>query len=319
MDKVALVTGGKGYLGSHVCKELKKQNWKVISLDAKGDYESHPYADYQFSFTDIRNRNKLNEIFEAFNIDTVFHFAGKIEVGESFKYPTWFWDVNVGGTSCLLNMMNQHNIKKIIFSSTAAVYEPMHLPIKEHWGLCSNSVYGDTKMACETMIRQSQMKYGIFRYFNLAGADIENDIGENHQPETHLIPQIFKNLNNFTINGNDYGTPDGTCIRDYVHVSDVAEIHVKAASYIDNESFTYNLGTGKGHSILEIIKLIEMNTGVKVNYQFGERRLGDPDILVADISNAQKFLGYQPKYDINDIIKTAYKWHLKQNKGETVV
>ena len=309
MDKVALVTGGKGYLGSHVCKELKKQNWKVISLDAKGDYESHPYADYQFAFTDIRNRNKLNEIFEAFNIDTVFHFAGKIEVGESFKYPTWFWDVNVGGTSCLLNMMNQHNIKKIIFSSTAAVYEPMHLPIKEHWGLCSNSVYGDTKMACETMIRQSQMKYGIFRYFNLAGADIENDIGENHQPETHLIPQIFKNLNNFTINGNDYGTPDGTCIRDYVHVSDLSRAHISALKAIESREVNeiYNVGSGTGYSVHEVISQIEQTIGRSTDARVVSRRAGDSPKLIAGIEKIQKDLGWQPTRSLKEMIDSSWQ------------
>ena len=314
MEKTALVTGANGYLGSHICKYLTRNGWNVFAFDNSKRY-THPYYSHIDYYSDIRNKNRLRSIFAEHKFDTVFHLAGRIEVGESMKHPTEFWDVNVGGTANLLNVMDEFGVNKIIFSSTAAVYEPTSYPIKEHWGQAFNSVYGNTKMSCERMISDSHMKYGIFRYFNLAGADAELDIGENHEPETHLIPNIFKNLNKFIINGNDYGTKDGTCVRDYVHVTDVAEMHIKAATHIDNNSsFILNLGTGTGHSILEIIKIVESITDTWVNYEFGERRIGDPDILVANISLAKTILGYEPKHDIKSIIQSAYNWHLKQEK-----
>lgn len=314
MEKSALVTGATGYLGSHICKYLTRDGWNVFALDNKKQFV-HSYYNHIDTYSDIRDKRRLQAIFNEHQFDVVFHLAGRIEVGESMNHPTEFWDVNVGGTANLLNVMNEHGVRKIIFSSTAAVYEPNTIPLKEHWEIAPNSVYGNTKLACEHMIQDSGMNYCIFRYFNLAGADRECDIGENHEPETHLIPNIFKNLNKFVINGNDYTTPDGTCIRDYVHVTDVAEAHVYAADHVDN--FILNLGTGRGYSILEIIKIVEEVTGQKINYEFGEKRAGDPGILIADISAAKRFMNYEPKYDIRDIIQTAYKWHLKQEKKVT--
>lgn len=310
MAKTAFVTGGAGYLGSQLSKYLKKAGWNVIVYDIKP--ATHRYFDSCY-IGDIRDRERLNEVmgYTTHKIDTVFHCASRIEVGESMKHPTEFWEVNAGGTSILLNAMKKHGINKIIFSSTAAVYLPGPFPIPEHE--CTtpdNSVYGSSKIACENMIMESGFKYGIFRYFNLAGADPEGDIGENHDPETHLIPNIFRNLNNFNIFGGDYKTNDGTCVRDYVHVADVADIHIYADEYLENnDSFIVNLGTGFGYSILEIIKLIDSHLGIKVNYHIAERRAGDPDKLVADITLAQKLLRYQPKHDIISILKTAYEWH----------
>lgn len=309
MEKTALVTGANGYLGSHICKYLQRDGWNVFAFDNNKKY-SHSYYNHIDYYSDIRDKQRLRSIFSEHSFDTVFHLAGRIEVGESMKHPTEFWDVNVAGTANLLNVMNEYGVKKIIFSSTAAVYEPTSYPIKEHWPLANNSVYGNTKIACERMIQDSHMKYGIFRYFNLAGCDDEADIGENHEPETHLIPNIFKNLNSFVVNGIDYNTPDGTCIRDYVHVGDIARAHINAAKYIENnQPFILNLGTGVGHSILDIIKMIEEVTGEKVKYTIGAKRLGDPDTLVANINRAKELLGYEPRYDIRSIIETAYKWH----------
>lgn len=315
MGKVALVTGGKGYLGSHLCKELKDNGWYVVILDRKDNKFVHSFYDKCITQTDIRHREKLMYVFDNCDIDVVFHLAGRIEVGESMKYPAEFWDVNVGGTSALIYAMEYAGVKKIIFSSSAAVYRKKNGAISEEDELSNNSVYGNTKLACEQMIKDSGFKYGILRYFNLAGSHPVENIGENHTHETHLIPKILENLNSFIINGDDYGTADGTCIRDYVHVCDVANAHLLAADYLDNnDSFTANLGLGKGHSIKEIIKVIEDELNLKVNYSIKERRSGDPDILIADISKAQKLLNYQPKYDIKDIIKTAYKWHLQKER-----
>jgi UDP-glucose 4-epimerase len=316
MAKTALVTGGKGYLGSHVCKVLKQNGWEVVIYEDCGRKYVHSYYDEVYAMSDIRNKDRLQLVFDRHKIDTVFHFAGRIEVGESMKYPTYFWDVNVGGTSNLLDVMNYFDVRKILFSSTAAVYEPTPYSLSENSAFGNNSVYANTKIACERMIKDSGFKYGIFRYFNLAGASLDGEIGENHLPETHLIPNIFSNNQDFTINGNDYKTIDGTCIRDYVHVCDVADAHLLGLDYINKteKSFTLNLGTGVGISVLEIIHIIEKETGMKIHYKFGERRNGDPDILVANINEVKKVLGYKPKHDIVSIIKTAYQWHLNQEK-----
>lgn len=314
--RTALVTGGAGYLGSHLCRKLKESGWNVIVFDRKNILDSYHSYYTKWFVGDITDYERVLEVLSYKNIDCVFHLAGRIEVGLSRKQPDDFWNANVVGTCNVLRAMKWWGIKKIVFSSTAAVYKPMPYSLSENSQIESNSVYGNTKIACENMIRDFGIKHGIFRFFNLAGAHPDCKIGETHMPETHLIPNIFKNLNNFRIYGNDYKTIDGTCIRDYVHVCDVADAHLLAADYLDNnDSFTLNLGTGLGMSIKEIIQLIELETGLKVNYTFDERRPGDPDILVANISKAKSLIGYNPRYDVVDIIKTAYEWH---KKGEVV-
>lgn len=313
MEKTILVTGGLGYLGSHICKYLHRDGYKVVVYD-RSDNLSHEYFDYFYSH-DIRDEFNLVQAFSQNKIDAVIHLAGRIEVGESMKHPIEFWNNNVAGTSTLLSVMSAFNVKNIVFSSTAAVYDPTDYPIREERRFANNSVYGNTKISCERMIQDSKMNYGIFRYFNLAGCDPEIDIGENHEPETHLIPNIFKNINNFVINGNEYLTDDGTCVRDYVHVSDVAHAHIKALDMImKDKSFILNLGTGKGHSILEIIDIVQETVGRKVNYTFGPKREGDPDYLVANVDRARELLGYLPQHDIRSIVETAYKWYEKLNR-----
>lgn len=311
--KTALVTGCAGYLGSHICKYLKNNGWNVIGLDVK--YPDHRYYN-AFERCDVRDRLDVDYIFWRYKIDAVFHLAGRIEVGDSMKNPTEFWEVNTGGTCVVLNAMKRHNVKYILYSSTAGVYWPGKLPLKETEAVIDNHVYGSSKFAAENAILDSGIKYIIFRYFNLAGADPENDIGENHEPETHLIPRILQNLNSFELYGDDYDTPDGSCIRDYVHVSDVAEAHISGVEYLMNggESQLLNLGTGKGHSNYEIINLINDELGLPVKYKIKARRQGDPDQLVADITLAQKVLNYHPKHDILSILKTAYEWHKKHDK-----
>lgn len=311
--KTALVTGGSGYLGSHLSKTLKRDGWNVVNFDILRP--THEYCDLYVD-GDICDSYEVRSIFDKIDIDTVFHLAGRIEVGESKIHPTEFWHVNVGGTTNLLNAMSYWGIQDIIFSSTAGVYPERDYPLTENELVVHNNPYANTKIACEQAIKDSGLDYIIFRYFNLAGADPEGNLGECHLPETHLIPRILQNLNNFTINGNDYNTPDGTCIRDYIHVSDVADAHLYGAYYLKNggNSKTLNLGTGKGYSILEIIKLIEEITGEKVNYNFLPRREGDPKCLIADASLAEQVLTFRPNYDIVDIIETAYKWHKKNDK-----
>lgn len=254
----------------------------------------------------------VNTVFSQEKIDTVFHLVARIEVGESQKDSTEFWEVNVGGTVIVLNAMKKHGVKNIIFSSTAGVYFSSSILIPEDEATTNNSVYSNTKLSCENAIIDSGLNYIIFRYFNLAGAD--DDLGENHNPETHLIPKILQNLNNFKIYGNDYRTPDGTCIRDYVHVLDVVEAHMSAVKYLDGggKSILLNLGTGKGYSVLEVIDVVEKVTGEKVNYSFEEKREGDPKHLVANINLARETINYEPQHEIYSIVKSAYEWEKKR-------
>lgn len=314
MAKTALITGCAGYLGSHLTKSLKKAGWNTIGL-AHNRTTKNPYLDF-IEYGDIRDEKILNNIFKHVNVDTVFHCAARIEAGMSFDEPTEFYSVNAGGTMNLLNCMWHNDVKNIVFSSTAAVYEASNTPLKEDDPKTDNSPYGYSKFCAEAAIRASGLNHVIFRYFNLTGADPDGEFGEAHEPETHLIPKLLQNLNNFTINGNDYNTPDGTCIRDYVHVTDIANAHSDAGKYLLNggNSITMNLGTGQGLTILQIIEKLEQVTGKKVNYTVQPRRAGDADSLIADISLAKEVLNYQPKYDIMAILETAYDWQTQNEK-----
>lgn len=318
--KTALVTGGSGYLGSHLCKYLKQSGWSVVAIDIVRP--KHSYYDV-FQYVDVRNHEIINYLFLKTKIDAVFHMAGRIEIGESIKNPTEFWEVNTGGTCTILNAMKKHEVKYFVYSSTAGVYKPdrinklFDIPISEMDNVTfDHNPYSASKLASENAIKQSGINYMIFRYFNLAGADEELDIGENHKPETHLIPRIFQNLNNFELYGDDYDTEDGSCVRDYVHVTDVAKAHITGLEYLmsGGQSVLMNLGTGKGHSNLEIINLIKNKLNLPVKYTVVSRRQGDPDSLVADINLAQKVLNFKPRYDIMDILQTAYDWHLRNDK-----
>lgn len=318
--KTALVTGGSGYLGSHLCKYLKQSGWSVVAIDIVRP--KHSYYDV-FQYVDVRNHEVINYLFLKTKIDAVFHMAGRIEIGESVKNPTEFWEVNTGGTCTILNAMKKHGVKYFVYSSTAGVYKPdrinklFDIPISEMDDVTfDHNPYSASKLASENAIKQSGINYMIFRYFNLAGADEELDIGENHEPETHLIPRIFQNLNNFELYGDDYDTEDGSCVRDYVHVTDVAKAHITGLEYLmsGGQSVLMNLGTGKGHSNLEIINLIKNKLNLPVKYTVVSRRQGDPDSLVADINLAQKVLQFKPRYDIMDILQTAYDWHLRNDK-----
>jgi UDP-glucose 4-epimerase len=285
---------------------LKKEGWNVILYDIKPP--SHTYFD-NLIIDDILNREMVRTVFRINKIDVVFHLAGRIEVGLSFEDPTKFWEVNVGGTLIVLDAMKNHGCDTIFFSSTAGVYFCGRIPVDEDECTIDNSVYSNTKLCCERAIEDSGLNFVIFRYFNLAGAD--DDLGENHEPETHLIPLILGNLNNVTINGDDYSTPDGTCVRDYVHVLDVVDAHIEALN-LEEKNILVNLGSGVGYSNLEVVQTIEKITGEKVNYKIGPRREGDPDFLVANINLAKKLLNYEPKHDIESIIKTAYAWQKKR-------
>ena len=319
--KTALITGGAGYLGTHLAKVLKQAGYTTICIDKKST--NCKYYDIRYQ-CDVRSLDRLEYIFNnmARKIDVVFHLAGRIEVSESWIEPEEFWSTNVGGTANVIKLMKQYGIKNIVYSSTAAVYESSKEPLTEKNPIALDNPYARTKYAAEDAIRDSGLNGIIFRYFNLAGADPDCEMGENHEPETHLIPLLFKNLNNFAINGNDYDTDDGTCVRDYVHVSDVADAHVMAAKYLDimrpyKGIRVLNLGTGVGCSILNIIQLTVEHLKLPCAYHYVERRKGDPDSLVADISLANAVLDFKPKHDIVSILKTAYAWNNKHNEEKT--
>lgn len=312
--RTALITGCAGYLGSHLVKSLKQAGWRTVGI-AHNRKTTNKYLD-MVHYCDIRDRGELMRVFDRFDIDTVFHLAGRIEAGISFQEPTAFYDVNTGGTTALLDVMHHYGVKNIVFSSTAAVYKASDTPLKEDDEKAENSPYGTSKLCAESAIRASGLNYVIFRYFNLTGADPDGEFGEAHEPETHLIPRLLQNLNSFTINGINYNTPDGTCIRDYVHVTDIADAHSNAGQYLidGGKSIICNLGTGQGSSILDIVKRLEEIIGRAVVIHVGERRSGDADSLVADISLAKEVLNYRPKHDIISMLQTAYDWQIKNEK-----
>jgi UDP-glucose 4-epimerase len=311
--KTALITGVSGYLGSHLAKALKLSGWRVAGLDLR--HTDNQYVD-AFYPCDVTNQSDLYTIFDREDVHTVFHLAGRIEVGESVKHPTRFWHHNTMGTNSLVESMVFWGVRNIVYSSTAGLYSSSSDKLSEDSKLSpDNNPYASSKYASELIIKQSGLNYVIFRYFNLAGADTDGELGECHEPETHLIPRILQNLNNFTIYGTDYDTPDGTCVRDFIHVSDVADAHVLAAQYLMNTSASkiMNLGTGQGYSVKDILKTVEKIVGEKVAYRNMPRRQGDPSYLIADGSLAAKVLKFEPKHDIISIVQTAYNWQLKLN------
>ena len=311
--KTALITGVSGYLGSHLAKTLKLNGWKIVGLDKR--HTTNKYVDL-FYPCDVTDINAVYKIFARVGIDTVFHLAGRIEVCESEKEPIEFHLNNVSGTINVLDAMKYHGTKNIVYSSTAGIYRSKDYTLSENAEVNPlNNPYASSKYSAELAIKHSGMNYVIFRYFNLAGADPDGEFGECHEPETHLIPKIFQNLNTFQIYGDDYDTPDGTCIRDYVHVSDVSDAHLLATNLFQGEKVgeIINLGTGRGYSILEILELVKKHTDAKIQFQITNRRGGDPSQLVANINYAKKILKFQPKHDIVSILKTTYAWQKRND------
>jgi len=313
-----LLTGGTGYIGSHIYKLLKQKRYDVCIID-----KSSPFMLEDLYGSCISDKFCNNITLQRFKPDVVIHLAGYINVGESVENPLKYYENNVANTITFLQTCLEHGVKKFIFSSSASVYDYDLYPISEDYTVNPLSPYGESKSMIEKIlhdikISNKDFKYIILRYFNVAGADIEGEIGESHNPETHLIPNILKSIledRPFYLYGNDYPTEDGTCIRDYIHVSDIAEAHLKAIEGIDVD-FSYpvfNVGYGKGYSIKQIIESIEKITGKKVNVIVKERRQGDYPILIADNTKIQRYLDWKPKYDDLDIIiKTAWEWEKKK-------
>lgn len=317
-----LVVGGAGYIGSHAVKQLIENGDEVIVVDSleTGHLESVP-KNVPFYHVDIRNKEALKAVFEKEKVDGVIHFAANSLVGESMTHPLKYYNNNVTGTETLLEVLVETGVKHIVFSSTAATYgEVTEMPILETTPTCPTNTYGETKLAIEKMLKWThqahELNYVCLRYFNVAGADASGTIGEAHATETHLIPLILQvplgQRPHITVFGTDYPTPDGTCIRDYIHVTDLVHAHILALRHLmaGGESHIFNLGSNAGYSVLEMIEAAREVTGHPIPVQIGERRAGDPALLIASSEKAKKILGWEPQYtDIKHIIASAWKWH----------
>ncbi len=316
-----LVTGGAGYIGSHVCKLLSQAGYLPVAYDNLTCGHSDFVKWGPLVVGEISDSNSLRDVFLKYRPAAVMHFAAHAYVGESVLMPEKYYRNNVCGTLALLEAMAEFNVTKMVFSSTCATYGlPQTSTLNEKSNQNPINPYGASKLMVEMMLKDFYVAHGLnsisLRYFNAAGADLDCEIGEWHAPETHLIPIIFEVANKkrekLVIYGNDYPTVDGTCIRDYVHVVDLAIAHVLALSKLNEieGSHFYNLGSGVGVSVLQALKAIEAHVGKEINYEFGSRREGDPPVLIADATLARSSLGWLPLHsDLNTIIKSAWKWH----------
>lgn len=323
-----LVLGGAGYIGSHAVNQLIDNDYDVVVVDnLQTGHEEAINKKAKFYKGDIRDKEFLTDVFKKENFDGVIHFAANSIVSESMQKPLMYFNNNVYGMQVLLEVMNENNVKHIVFSSTAATYgEPKQIPITEDMDTCPTNTYGETKLAMEKMMKWCDkaygMKYVALRYFNVAGAKDDGSIGEDHNPETHLIPivlQVALGKREFiTIYGDDYDTEDGTCIRDYVHVEDLIEAHILALKYLMNggESNVFNLGSSQGFSVKEIVKAVRNVTELPIPEKIGERRAGDPSTLIASSEKARKILGWNPtRTNIDRIISDAWRWHQSHKNG----
>lgn len=322
-----LVCGGAGYIGSHMVAYLLEKGKDVVVLDnlQKGHKEAVPCG--KFYKGDLRDRAVLDKVFTENNIEAVIDFAADSLVGESVSEPIKYFENNVGGTLSLLGAMKDYGVKNIVFSSTAATYgEPENIPILENDKTFPNNPYGESKLAVEKILKWCDNAYGIkytaLRYFNAAGAHVSGKIGEHHNPETHLIPIILQvalgQRDKIMIFGDDYKTEDGTCIRDYIHVYDLASAHLLALERLMNggESAVYNLGNGKGFSVKEVVEVARKVTGKEIKAEVAPRRAGDPAVLVASSEKAKKELGWNPEFDsLETILETAWNWHRNNSNG----
>jgi len=323
-----LVLGGAGYIGSHTVYELIDAGFDVVVADnLETGYIQAVHHKARFYQGDIRNRSFVDHVFDSEKIDAVIHFAANSLVGESMVNPLKYYDNNLCGTKVLLESMVAHGVDKIVFSSTAATYgEPERIPILETDKTEPTNTYGETKLAMEKMFKWTGLAHGLryvsLRYFNACGAHKSGKIGEAHNPESHLIPLILQVPNGkreyVSIYGNDYDTKDGTCVRDYIHVTDLAQAHILAMNYLmeGNESDIFNLGNGVGFTVKEVIDCARKVTKHPINAKIVERRQGDPAVLVASSEKAKKVLGWKPQHDsLEEIIESAWLWHKNHPDG----
>ncbi len=323
-----LVCGGAGYIGSHAVHALVEKGEQVVIVDnLQTGHRGALNPAAKFYEGDIRDTAVLDKIFTENKIEAVIHFAANSLVGESMEKPLLYFNNNVYGMQVLLEAMVRHGVDKIVFSSTAATYgEPKRVPIHEDDETCPTNTYGETKLTMEKMMkwvsRANGVRYVSLRYFNAAGALPDGSIGEDHKTETHLIPLILQvptgRRDHITVFGDDYPTPDGTCLRDYIHVVDLADAHVLALEYLrkGGASDIFNLGNGQGFSVKEMIAAAEKATGRSIKVEIGARRAGDPAQLIASSEKARTVLGWKPQFtDVEQVIGTAWKWHESHPHG----
>ncbi len=323
-----LVLGGAGYIGSHTVYELIDAGYDVVVIDnLLTGFKAAVHPKAKFYEGDIRDKDFLDEVFGKEKIDGIIHFAASSQVGESMVDPLKYYNNNLCGTEVLLESMVKHGIDKIVFSSTAATYgEPESIPILETDRTEPTNCYGETKLSMEKMFKWTSkahdLRYVSLRYFNACGAHPNGLIGEAHNPETHLIPLILQVPNGkreyISVYGKDYDTKDGTCVRDYIHVNDLAQAHILAMEYLEKggESDVFNLGNGVGFTVKEVIETARKVTNHAIPAKEEERRAGDPSVLIASSDKAKKVLGWKPQYaDLSVIIKTAWEWHVNHPNG----
>lgn len=317
--KNILVIGGAGYIGSHMVRMLAKQGYNPVVFDNLSKGHREAVANYPFELGDLGDKARLTEVFKKYGIEAVMHFAAFAEVGESVKEPSKYYHNNVAKVLDLLDALVENDIKYFVFSSTAATFgEPIRPKIDESHPQNPINPYGNTKLMVEKILADFDTAYGLkataLRYFNASGADDSGEIGESHNPETHLIPIVLQAATgkraSIKMFGTDYPTPDGTCVRDYVHVNDLARAHILALEkmFKDNVSERFNLGSGNGFSVAEIVKEAKRITGIDFTVEKAPRRDGDPAVLVADSAKAERILGWKPQYNLTRIIETAWNW-----------
>ncbi len=325
--KEVLIVGGAGYIGSHMCKYLNAKGVKPVVLDnlVYGHRSAVKWGDFYEG--DMADADLLQKIFTRHDFSAVMHFAAYCYVGESVQNPYKYYQNNIGATLQLLNAMLEHKVLSFIFSSTCATYgEPERLPLQEDSPQRPINPYGRSKLMMENILDDFDGAYGLksacLRYFNAAGADPDGEIGEDHQPETHLLPIVLQTAlgqrEKITVFGNDYNTADGTCIRDYIHVHDLAQAHYLCLEHLiaGGESKKYNLGNGSGYSILDVIQAASAVTGRNIPYDYAERRPGDPATLVGSSECIIRELGWQPEFgSLEKILGTAWNWHANNPKG----
>ncbi|WP_440255103.1 UDP-glucose 4-epimerase GalE [Candidatus Avelusimicrobium sp.] len=317
--KNILVIGGAGYIGSHMVRMLAKQGYNPVVFDNLSKGHREAVVNYPFELGDLGDKARLTEVFKKYGIEAVMHFAAFAEVGESVKEPSKYYHNNVAKVLDLLDALVENDIKYFVFSSTAATFgEPVRPKIDESHPQNPINPYGNTKLMVEKILADFDTAYGLkataLRYFNASGADDSGEIGESHNPETHLIPIVLQaaagKRASIKMFGTDYPTPDGTCVRDYVHVNDLARAHILALEkmFKDNVSERFNLGSGNGFSVAEIVKEAKRITGIDFTVEKAPRRDGDPAVLVADSAKAERILGWKPQYNLTRIIETAWNW-----------
>ena len=322
-----MVVGGAGYFGSHMVRMLVESGYQVLVLDnLQAGYRDAVWDGAEFVYGDMADKVLLTRIFTRHEIDCVMHFASDIQVGESVSEPIKYYKNNVLNTSILLEQMVRYKVSNFVFSSTAALFgDPQYTPIDEEHPKQPVSPYGHSKLMVEQMLADFDRAYGLrsvsLRYFNAAGAHPDGSLGERHKPETHLIPLVLQAASgrreNITVFGNDYPTPDGTCVRDYIHIQDLCTAHLKAISYLQDGKSTaaFNLGNGNGFSVKEVIDTARRVTGMDIPVIEAQRRDGDPAVLIADSTRAKKVLGWKPVYtELETIVRHAWAWEQQASR-----